>query len=681
MSVEKLTTPFSGNFCCIGLGQIGASFVARHRRVFSKSRMIGCDDANVLQTAREQDLIDDGFHANDWRQAIESADVILLAVPHSVVLNLLPQILERVASHVVVLDCSSVKTSVHALALQSLHGDRFVGLHPMVGSEHHSTSAANAQWLADACVAVTQTKETSYHFVDATLTWLKALGARPLVCSPQEHDENVALVSHLPQIVSSALVNTLATIPEASRLQGPGFRDMTRLAQSSPEMWREIVSANRAAITRALATFTQQLTSLQNSLNDDGSVEKFFRQAQVYKLTLPTVPVGRLFERVSMSKTAAQQQRVAAFKAQGISVAELHIGEPSEPCSPAVQAVYREALMGAPMKYTAVEGIPALRETVASLANVNTGCQYKTENVIVTSGAKQALHLSLAAILAPGDEVIIPRPMWVSFAESVKLAGGRPVFVDLNRKEGFCLDGQKIANAITPQTKAIILNTPHNPTSRVFSQNELSTLIDAAHAHDLWLISDELYRHLVFEGYNHCSPLLMWPNASTRAIFIDGISKSHRMTGLRIGVACGPAEIIKRMAALQSQETTCAVSVSQYVALKLLEKFPQGDPLLPRELSQRRQVFVAWLQKMQYEYGLLSTHLPQGAFYGFIDISRLIHEKTNQSFCVDLLEQQHVAVMPGEAFGAPGFLRMTLAVPQAELERGLLGIEAEFKRH
>lgn len=632
-SWSSSTRPGEPTFAFIGVGQIGGSLLLRAQQAFPRAEI------------RAADVND------DWRVAVRGrVDIVVLGTPLEATVALLPQILAAVPMTAIVLDTCSVKAPIHAAAASD---PRFVGGHPMFGSEGQGFASARAAAVIDAPFILTSTERTAPEALAAAEAFVRALGAVPLTRSPADHDAAIAKVSQLPQIAAWALALAVGSDPQTLDLSGPGLRDTTRLAQSPPELWTPLLSANVANASDAIDALVSALVRVRDALDTPPRLQADLALARTTKRAWPLVRAGRLADRVAESSTGAVLREISARLRKGETIAPLHVGEPRLPLSPALEAVVRRALATAPIAYTETAGLPSLRASIAAISARVTGVAHEPSEVIVTTGAKQALHLALAAIVAPGDEVLIAQPSWVSFAELVRLAGGKPVAVET--KSDASLDPEAFAAAIGAHTRAVILNTPNNPTGAVYSQKALDAVLAICARYDLWLLSDELYRTFVFEGA-HASPLSRYALAKERGLFFDGIAKSHAMTGLRLGWATGPRPIIERMVRLASHETSCAPSVSQYVAEALLREAPDGDPALIAAVGDRRARLLA---------SKLTVGPMQGAFYAWIPVPG-----GSQAAAVDLLSRG-VAVMPGVAFGREGFIRVSYAVEADVLERAV----------
>lgn len=628
----------------IGLGQIGGMIALRARATIPDLEIAACDTRD--QTRGEFGRV---WPSDEWRRAIAGADLVVLAAPIAKSLALLPELLAAAPPAALVMDTASVKAVMHHAAAGSA---RFVGGHPMCGNERQGFAAAEPEALGGAPFVLTSTEHTAVEMLARAEAFVTALGARALRRSPEAHDHQVAEVSHVPQLVSSLLAMS-ASIP-GRELAGSGFRDMTRLAASPAALWDEITRHNAAPIAETARAFAQALNALALGLEKHEALRDFFEHAAQARSALPQGRPVTLASRVAVSATAQVAARVAARIRSGLPTFSFNVGEPRLAPSAALTSVLQAAMADAPIAYTEVAGTAALRAAVATQASLVTGHTWNADEIVVTSGAKQALHLALASIVGPGDEVIVPQPAWVSFVDMVRLAGATPVLVPPDA------NFQPSALPWSKRTRAVILNTPNNPSGAMIDSAALLRDLPAG----VSVISDELYRTFATA---HESPLRHVPQA--QSIFVDGISKSYGMTGLRVGYAAAPREVVARMRALASQETSCASSVSQAAALALLERWPEGDPVLHQAVTARTLQMREWVSAMEQELAvkdLWPVRTP-ASFYAWLDLRSF----ARTDFCDALLAATGVALMPGDAFGMPGFARLAYAVDAAELDAGL----------
>jgi len=376
--------------------------------------------------------------------------------------------------------------------------------------------------------------------------------------------------------------------------------------------------------------------------------------------------------RVKPSPTIAVSTKAAELKAAGRDVIGLGAGEPDFDTPQNIKDAAKRAIDAGKTKYTAVDGIPELKAAICSKFLRENGLTYTPAQVSVGTGGKQILYNALMATCNPGDEVIIPAPYWVSYPDMVLLAGGTPVAVVAGIDTDFKITPEQLEAAITPKTKWFIFNSPSNPTGAGYTRNELKALCDVLLRHpQVWIMSDDMYEHLVFDDFEFTTPAQVEPALYDRTLTCNGVSKSYAMTGWRIGYAAGPVALIKAMGTIQSQSTSNPCSISQYAALEALTG-PQ-DFLAPnRALFQgRRDLVVSMLNAAEG----ITCPKPEGAFYVYPDISGCIGKATpggtlitnDEVFATALLEETGVAVVFGAAFGLSPNFRVSYATSDAVL--------------
>ena len=384
--------------------------------------------------------------------------------------------------------------------------------------------------------------------------------------------------------------------------------------------------------------------------------------------------------RVKPSPTIAVSTKAAELKAQGRDVIGLCVGEPDFDTPQNIKDAAIKAIQQGKTKYTAVDGIPELKAAICAKFLRENGLTYKSNQITVGTGGKQILYNALMATCNPGDEVIIPAPYWVSYPDMVLLAGGTPVPVVATIDTDFKLTPAQLEAAITPKTKWFIFNSPSNPTGAGYTEAELRALCDVLMRHpQVWIMSDDMYEHLVFDDFVFTTPAQIEPGLYDRTLTCNGVSKSYAMTGWRIGYAGGPAHLIKAMGTIQSQSTSNPSSVSQYAALEALNG-PQ-DFLAPnRTLFQgRRDLVVSMLNQARG----ITCPKPEGAFYVYPDISGCIGKTTaagtlitnDEVFATALLEETGVAVVFGAAFGLSPNFRVSYATSNTVLEEACRRIQ------
>jgi aspartate aminotransferase len=383
--------------------------------------------------------------------------------------------------------------------------------------------------------------------------------------------------------------------------------------------------------------------------------------------------VARTLERVKPSPTMAITGKARELKAAGFDVIGLGAGEPDFDTPDNIKQAAIEAIQRGETKYTAVDGIPELKRAVAEKFKRENGLEYKPSEITVGSGGKQVLYNALLATLDPGDEVIVPSPYWVSYPDIVLLAGAEPVVVETTLEDGFKLKPEALARAITPRTKWLIFNSPSNPTGAAYTEAEIKALTDVLVKHErVWVLSDDIYEHLVYDGFKFTTPAAVEPKLKARTLTLNGVSKAYSMTGWRIGYGGGPEPLIKAIATLQSQSTSNPCSISQWAAVEALEG-PQdflNDWVVA--FQERRDLVVAMLNQANG----LSCPKPEGAFYVYPSCAGAIGKTTrggkvianDEDFATALLEEEGVAVVHGAAFGLSPFFRISYATGLKALE-------------
>jgi len=373
------------------------------------------------------------------------------------------------------------------------------------------------------------------------------------------------------------------------------------------------------------------------------------------------------------SLTLSLAEKAKNFKDAGESVISFGTGEPDFTTPEYICVGANKAIKAGHTKYDAVAGVLALRKAISKKLREDNGLDYPPENIIVNSGAKSSIFLALQTILNPGDEVIVPCPYWVSYTEMIRLAGGIPVIAETQRDNKFKLTPDELIYAITPKTKAIILNTPGNPTGVIYSLDELLALSEVIVRNSILVISDEIYEEFVYDNRKHISIASLNSDIKKQTILINGFSKTYAMTGWRLGYAAASPEIITGMKRIQGHTISHPSTISQHAGITALEE--KGDFIHKIMLlfDERRQVMIEQLDNING----LDYIYPEGAFYIFVDITNIlinrkniIHPDTSYGFSEKLLEAAKVVVIPGEAFGMPNYIRFSFATSIEDIDEG-----------
>jgi aspartate aminotransferase len=380
--------------------------------------------------------------------------------------------------------------------------------------------------------------------------------------------------------------------------------------------------------------------------------------------------------RIQPSATVAISGLALELRAQGRDVIGLAAGEPDFDTPEHVREAAICAIRNGETRYTAVDGTPELKAAIGEKFRRENGLDYGPEQITVGTGGKQVLHNALMATLDPGDEVVVPAPYWVSYPQIVRLAGATPVFVPCPLDAGFKLDGDALDRAITPRTKWLILNSPSNPTGAGYAADEIARLaaVLARHPH-VWVLSDDIYEHLTFDGFRFATPAQVAPALGDRTLTLNGVSKAYCMTGWRIGYAGGPAKLISAMRKIQSQSTSNPCSVSQAAAVAALRGPQEFLADNNRAFARRRDMVVTALGSCPG----VTCPVPQGAFYVFPSIDGCVGKVSrggariagDEAFAAALLEEEGVAVVPGAAFGLSPHIRISYAASDETLHDAL----------
>ena len=375
-------------------------------------------------------------------------------------------------------------------------------------------------------------------------------------------------------------------------------------------------------------------------------------------------------KRIGVSPTMKVAAEALRLKAQGVDVVDLGAGEPDFPTPPHISAAAHAAIDANFTKYTTNSGTAELKQAVCDRYRADYGVDYAPAETIITAGGKQALYNATMCLFGAGDEVITHLPGWPTLTEQIKLSDATPVIARTRADEGFRLTADAVLSAISPRTRGIVINSPCNPTGALISEPDLSEIADEAARRGIWILLDLCYERLIYDAVPHNLPAVLAARMKDRAVLCGSASKSYAMTGWRCGWAVGPASLINAANALQSHTTSNVCSITQKAVTAALTGTQECVTVMLDEYRRRRDQLHAWLG----EEPRLRVEKPAGAFYLFVDASEFLSPdgiRTTQELAQVLLDESRVALTPGEAFDAPGFLRLSYATSLAELERGV----------
>jgi aspartate aminotransferase len=388
--------------------------------------------------------------------------------------------------------------------------------------------------------------------------------------------------------------------------------------------------------------------------------------------------ISRAAENVRPSSTFAVNALAGRMRAGGIDVIDFGMGEPDFGTPENIRRAAIRAIESGKTRYTPSSGIDELRKAAAGRIYEDCGARYSPSQIVVASGAKHSIFAAVSALLNPGDEAIIPAPYWVTYPEAVKLAGGVPVFVPAEESAGFKLAAGQLEAAVTPRTKLVIINNPSNPTGMLYGAEELRRLAGACAERDLYVIADEIYCRMVYDGRGFASVASLGEDMRERTILINGVSKAYAMTGWRVGYSASSEKLARVMGNFLSHSTSAPSTISQYAAAEALSG-PQGSVEEMRRAFEARRDYA--VRRVNSIPGI-SCIKPDGAFYIMINIGRQIGRtlggreiRDGDSFALSLLERGRVAVVPCSGFGAPDFVRMSYAAGMEDIEEGLRRVE------
>ncbi|MCP9472001.1 MAG: pyridoxal phosphate-dependent aminotransferase [Nitrospira sp.] len=378
--------------------------------------------------------------------------------------------------------------------------------------------------------------------------------------------------------------------------------------------------------------------------------------------------------KITPSPTLAMTATAKAMTAQGIDVVDFSSGEPDFDTPEPVKAAAEAAIRAGFTKYTPSSGIDELRQAIIEKFQNEFGLRYEKSQILVSCGAKHSLYNLAQAYLEAGDEVIIAAPYWVSYVDQALLNDAMPVFLRTSENNGYAIDVDDLRRLITPRTKAIVINSPCNPTGATYDRKTLQSIAEMAVRHHILIISDEIYEKIVYDGVTHVSIASLGPEVAAQTVIINGVSKAYAMTGWRIGYAAGPKEILTAMANIQSQSTSNPCSISQKAAVAALKLGASFTEKMVTEFDRRRRTMIDRLNRISG----VTCRMPTGAFYAFPNVAGVLGKRgpdgpidSPQALADYLLKHAHVAVVPGEPFGSKEHIRLSYATGMDTINRGL----------
>ena len=375
--------------------------------------------------------------------------------------------------------------------------------------------------------------------------------------------------------------------------------------------------------------------------------------------------------RIQISPTAVVINAAEQLKAKGVDIADFGPGEPDFPTPDHIKRAAIKAIEENRTKYTPTGGIMPLREAITAWHKRELGSNYTAKECVVNVGGKHSIFNTICVLIQNGDEVIIPAPYWVSYPDIIKYAGGTPVVVQTTAEHGFSAKAADIEEAITPKTKMVIINSPSNPTGGVVDGHEFERILAVCKKREVWLMGDECYSHFVYEPHKPFS-IASAKDSKDRVIIVGSVSKTFAMTGWRVGYTLAPEPLVQAIIKIQSQSTSNPTSIAQYAALEAMRGSMDTVPVMLAEYARRRKAIVEGLREIDG----VTCEWPGGAFYAFPNVARHLSgpnavAPSCTALATELLERAHVALVSGEAFGAPGFLRLSYATSLERIEEGL----------
>ena len=389
-------------------------------------------------------------------------------------------------------------------------------------------------------------------------------------------------------------------------------------------------------------------------------------------------PASKIAEAVRASTTLAVDSLARQMRADGLDVVGFGTGEPDFKTPDNISMAAIAAICEGKTKYTPAAGIIPLRKAIAERLKADCGVDYDYTQIVIASGAKHSVYIALAAITNPGDEIIIPAPFWVSYYEMVRMVGGTPVIVQAGEDQDFKITAEQVEAAITEKTKCLMLNNPSNPTGMIYSKDELQAIADVCVKHDLYILADEIYYQLIYDGMEFTSMASLGEEVKERTLLINGVSKSYAMTGWRVGYCAANKKLAKIMSNFLSHSTGAPSTISQWASVEALNGPQEGIEVMRKAFLERRDYIV----KRINEIPGVSCIKPNGAFYVMVNIEKLVGKtlggkliENDDDFAVALLEKALVAVVPCSGFGIKNFVRWSYAASMENIEKGLDRLE------
>ena len=389
-------------------------------------------------------------------------------------------------------------------------------------------------------------------------------------------------------------------------------------------------------------------------------------------------PASKIAEAVRASTTLAVDSLARQMRADGLDVVGFGTGEPDFKTPDNISMAAIAAICEGKTKYTPAAGIIPLRKAIAERLKADCGVDYDYTQIVIASGAKHSVYIALAAITNPGDEIIIPAPFWVSYYEMVRMVGGTPVIVQAGEDQNFKVTAEQVEAAITDNTKCLMLNNPSNPTGMIYTRDELQAIADVCVRHDLYILADEIYYQLIYDGMEFTSMASLGEEVKERTLLINGVSKSYAMTGWRVGYCAANKKLAKIMSNFLSHSTGAPSTISQWASVEALNGPQEGIEVMRKAFLERRDYIV----KRINEIPSVSCIKPNGAFYVMVNIEKLVGKtlggkliENDDDFAVALLEKALVAVVPCSGFGMKNFVRWSYAASMENIEKGLDRLE------